>query len=222
MPSGTCAVCRMFSASLNSRNGRCPQCQKFPGVESWSPTSIAPASTEPVTPAAPASSSRVNDLLSKRIKAEQGLAGRIGGSCGVCQFSVLSDRLRCHRLPPVNMPPGGAARQGGGGFWEFPSVMPFSSCGEFTARQGQVEDGEPDFAGFADAGGESMQRFNAAGMGNFAGAAAGAVAGDVADTAWYLWYFNQVQQEFAAGFDVGGVDDGGESGNFLEDLFGSL
>lgn len=209
MPSGTCAGCSQFSVSLDKVNRRCPRCQeKF----------AARAAPEPATTAP---DNRVNELLRKRIKAEQGLAGRIGGSCGVCQFSVLSDRLRCHRLPLVNMPPGGATRQGGGGFWEFPSVMPFSSCGEFTTREGQAEDGELDFAGFADAEGESAQRFNAAGMGNFAGAAAGAVAGDVAETAWYLWYFNQVQQEFAAEFDVGG-DVAAESGNFLEDLFGSL
>ena len=211
MPSGTCVGCSQFSVNLDKINWRCQRCQE----------KLAARATP--KPATSAPDNGVNELLSKRIKAEQGLAGRIGGSCGVCQFSVLSDRLRCHRLPPVNMPPGGAAaRPGGGGFWEFPSVMPFSSCGEFAARQGQTDDGEPDFAGFADAGGESAQRFNAAGVGNFAGAAAGAVAGDVAETAWYLWYFNQVQQEFAAGFDVGGVDDGGESGNFLEDLFGSL
>ena len=207
MPSGTCAGCSQFSVNLDKVNRRCPRCQE---------KLIARAAPEPATTAP---DNRVNELLRKRIKAEQGLAGRIGGSCGVCQFSVLSDRLRCHRLPPVNMPPGGAARPGGGGFWEFPSVMPFSSCGEFTARRGPAEDGEPDFAGFADAGGESAQRFNTAGMGNFA--AAGAVAGDVAETAWYLWYFNQVQQEFAAGFDVGG-DVAAESGNFFEDLFGSL
>ena len=209
MPSGTCAGCSQFSVSLDKVNRRCPRCQE---------KLAARATPEPATTAP---DNRVNELLSKRIKAEQGLAGRIGGSCGVCQFSVLSDRLRCHRLPPVNTPPGGATKPGGGGFWEFPSVMPFSSCGEFTARQVPADDMEPDFAGFADAGGESAQRFNAAGMGNFAGVAAGAVAGDVAETAWYLWYFNQVQQEFAAGFDVGG-DVAAESGNFLEDLFGSL
>lgn len=211
MLSGNCSGCRQFSVNLDNMNARCPQCRKKLAAKA-APESVANAPD-----------SRVNELMLKRVKAEAGLAGRMGGSCGVCQFSVLSDRLRCHRLPPVNMPPGGGTARPGaaGGFWEFPSVMPFSSCGEFAPRQGQGDEGDPDFAGTAEAGGESVRRFNPAGMGNLAGVAAGAVAGDVAETAWYLWYFNQVQEEFAAaGFDVGG--DGEESGNFLGDLFGSL
>ena len=201
MPTGHCANCRRYTLELEM-NGRCRHCQNGTTY----PRSVKPEAPDQAA-AAPSPSNRTAELLRKRVMAEQELADRIGGSCGVCRFSVMSDRLRCHRMPP------GGVR----GRWDFPSVMPFSSCGEFVLRPELSDDGEPHFGESADGGDEVRQRLNLAGVGNFAGAA----AGEVAETAAYLWYFNQVQEMYtdAGGIgDVGG--DTGDSGNFLQDLFG--
>lgn len=216
MPTGHCANCRRYTLELEM-NGRCRHCQNGTTY----PKSVKPKAPDQAV--APSPNNRTPELLRKRVMAEQELAVRIGGSCSVCRFSVMSDCLRCHRMPPVNIPPGGAAARPGdaGGHWDFPSVMPFSSCGEFVLQPELSKDGEPHFGESADGGDQVRQRINPAGMGNFAGMAAGAVAGEVAETAAYLWYFNQVQDMYidAAGIgDVGG--DMEDSGNFLQDLFG--
>ena len=54
-------------------------------------------------------------------------------------FSVMADRLRCHRYPLVRIPRGGAIVAAGvmgtaGVNWEFPTIEPDSVCGEFTPR----------------------------------------------------------------------------------------
>ena len=194
MPSGNCVVCRQFSVNLDNKNRRCLQCR---------PKLAADTKPEPTTDAP---NNRVL-AFNKRVKAELELAVRIGGSCGVCRFSVMSDRLRCHRMPP-----GGA-----GGHWDFPSVMPFSSCGEFVLQPELSNDGEAHFGESADGDDQVRQRLNLAGMGNFAGAA----AGEVAETAAYLWYFNQVQEMYTDAAGIGDVRGNTEdSGNFLQDLFG--
>lgn len=219
MTTGHCAVCRRYTLELRM-NGRCRHCQNATAPPSAKPE--AP-DQDTATPATPSPSSRIPELLRKRVMAEQELASRIGGSCSVCRFSVMSDRLRCHRMPPVSIPPGGAATRSGdaGGRWEFPSVMPFSSCGEFILQLELSQNNEPHSGESADGGDQVKQRLNPAGMGNFAGIAAGEIAGDVAETAAYLWYFNQVQDLYTDAGEIGNaVGDTEESNNFLQDLFG--
>ena len=192
MPSGNCAGCRRFSVNLDNVTGYCPQCQMK------RTTSVAPA------PATPAPDHRA-DELKKWVTAEIKLASRMGGSCGGCQFSVMSDRLRCHRMPPVNVAGSGS---------EFPAVLPFSSCGEFAPRKGGLTEEEYSFGGIAGSKEDAQQQLTAAGMGIAAGAVAADLAGDAAAIAGYLWYLDQVQDAYIE--SVGGVED---SGNFFMELF---
>lgn len=238
MPSGNCSGCKRFSRNLDSINGRCPVCQALP-----SPARVAPA------PAEPAPDHRA-DELKKWVEAEIKLASRLGGSCEVCKFSVMSDRLRCHRLPPVNTSPGGAAARPGiaGGRWEFPTVLPFSSCGEFIQQEGQSKEREGHPEASTAYGGQTQQQLNltgsenlwdrkakereelavqqqasATGSENMAGAVAGYMAMEAAETAAYLWYVNQIENAYTETMGnmyaegLGNVEE--DPGNFFESLF---
>ena len=190
MPTGNCTACRQYSMSLDSINWRCPRCQTI---------RTAPA------PAEPAPDHRA-DALKKWVMAEIKLAARIGGSCGGCQFSVMvANDLRCHRMPPVIVAGSGS---------EFPAVLPFSSCGEFAPRKGELTEEEYSFGGIAGSKEEAEQQVNAAGLGVAAGAVVADMAGDAAAIAGYLWYLDQVQDAYIQ--SVVGVED---SGNFFTELF---
>ncbi len=192
MPSGNCAGCRQFSVNLDNVTGYCPQCQMKRAA------SVAPA------PATPAPDHRA-DELKKWVTAEIKIASRMGGSCGGCQFSVMSDHLRCRRMPPVNV---------AGSRWEFPAVLPFSSCGEFATRHGESAEEGYSFGDLAEDKADAQQQLTAAGMGIAAGAVAADLAGDAAAIAGYLWYVDQVQDMYSGA--LGNTED---SGNFLEELF---
>lgn len=192
MPSDNCRRCGVFSANLDE-NSYCPRCQSLIRA-----TGIAPA------PATPAPGHRA-DELKKWVTAEIKLAARMGGSCGGCQFSVMSDHLRCHRMPPANV---------AGSRWEFPAVLPFSSCGEFATRHGESAEEGYSFGDLAEDKADAQQQLTAAGMGIAAGAVAADLAGDAAAIAGYLWYVDQVQDMYSGA--LGNTED---SGNFLEELF---
>lgn len=190
MTSVNCRRCGIFSVSLD-RNSNCPQCQSVTRA-----ASVAPA---------PATPDHRADALKKWVAAEIKLASRIGGSCGACQFSVLSDQLRCHRMPPVNV---------AGSHWEFPAVLPFSSCGEFAMRQGESAEEGYSFGNLAEDEADAQHQLTAAGMGIETGAVAADLAGDAVAIAGYLWYVDQVQDMYS-----GALGNAENSENFLEDLF---